>query len=157
HAEDSDAFLKTVESFALGADEGVVAALEREALCLVSVEIGDAALGALRGHDMDHAAVGKMPPVLLLGALLVALERLFLPFAVVPDLGQAAEVAQSVEHGAVRWLGREPCVVELPELLVGGVEVGQRLLGAENRDGGRDAVERAVVGGGQAVELVLGG
>ncbi len=45
--------------------------------------------------------------------------------------------------------------VELPQLAIGLVEEHELLLRVEDRDRGRDAVERAVVGGDLAVELAL--
>ena len=66
--EHRDALLEAVERFALHVDQGVVAALEREALGLVVEEVGDAAVGPLLGHDVQDAAVGQVPPVFLRGA-----------------------------------------------------------------------------------------
>ena len=80
-AEHRDAFLEAVERFALHVDEGVVAALQREALGLVDEQIGDAAVGALLGEHLQRAPVGQVPRVVLGRAVAVAGEDLGLPFA----------------------------------------------------------------------------
>ena len=100
--EHRDAFLEAVERLALHVDEGVVLALERQPLGLVDEQVGHAAVGPLLGHDVQHAAVGQVPPVLLRGGLAVTGQHLRLPLGIVDDLRQPPELAQAVEHGAVR-------------------------------------------------------
>ena len=153
--EHRDALLEAVERFALHVDQRVVLALERQPLCLVDEQVGHAAVGPLLGHDVQHAAVGQVPPVFLRGGLAVAGKHLRLPLGVVDDLRQPPELAQAVEHGAVRGPGLEPLWIELPQRGVGLVEEDELLLAVEDGDGGGDAVERAVVGGDLAVEIAL--
>ena len=153
--EHGDALLQAVEGLALHVDEGIVAALEREALGGVVVEIGEPAVGALRRDHMDGAAVEQVPPVLVLGAGLVAGQDLGLPVAVVHHLRQARQLAQAVEQLAVGRLGGEPVGVELPQRAIGLVEERQALVGAEDGDAGGHPVERALVGRHVAHQLAL--
>ena len=155
-AEHRDAFREMVERLALYADQLIVAAFERKALGLVLIKIGDAAVGALLGHDMHRAAIGNVPPFLGLRAGLVAGEHFRLPLAVVHDLGDAAALAQAIEQLAVHGALTEPIRIELPELGEGIVEEAQALIAREDGDGGRDAVERAIEGGDEPVELAFG-
>ena len=64
-AEHRDAFLEAVERLALHVDQGVVARFQREALGLVVEQIGDAAVGALLGENVERAPVGQVPRVVL--------------------------------------------------------------------------------------------
>ena len=153
--EHGDAFLEAVERLALHVDQRIVAALQREALGGVVVEIGEAAVGALRRDHVDGAAVEQVPPVLVFRAGLVAGQDLGLPVAVVHHLGQPRQLAQAVEQLAVGRLGGEPVGVELPQRAVGLVEERQPLVGTEDGDAGGHAVERALVGGDVAHQLAL--
>ena len=60
-----DAFLEAVERFALHVAQGTVISFERKPLRLIDVQVGDAAVGALLGHEVKRAAVRPMPPVLV--------------------------------------------------------------------------------------------
>ena len=144
--EHGDAFVQAVQRLALHIDEGIVAALQRETLGGVVVEIGEPAVGALRRDHMDGAAVEQVPPVLVLGAGLVAGQDLGLPVAVVDHLRQARQLAQTVEQLAVRRLGGEPVGIERPQGAIGLVEERQPLIGAEDGHAGGDAIECALVG-----------
>jgi hypothetical protein len=156
--EHRHALLEAVERLALGVDEGVVAALQGEPLGHVVVEIGEAAVGALRRGHVDGAAVEQMPPVLVFLSGLVAGEDLGFPVAVVDlHLRQARQLAQAVEHLRVGRLGLQPVGIERPQPSVGLVEEGEALVGAEDGHCRGDAVERALVGGDVARELPLGG
>ena len=155
--EHGDAFLQAVERLALHVDQGIVAALEREALGGIVVEIGEPAVGPLRRDHVDGAAVEQVPPVLVLRAGLVAGQDLGLPVAVVADLGQARQLAQPVEHLAVGRLGGQPVGVEQPQLAIGLVEERQPLIGAEDGHAGGHAVERALVGRHVPHQLALRG
>ena len=156
--EHRDALLEAVQRLALGVDQGIVAALQGEPLGHVVVEIGQAAVGALGACDVDGAAVEQVPPVLVLGAGLVAGEQPRLPVAVAHlHLGQARQLAQAVEDLGICGLGGEPVGIQRPQLAVGLVEEGEALVGAEDGHCRGDAVERALVGGDVARELPLGG
>ncbi len=153
--EHGDRLVEAVERFALHADQRVIAAFECEPLGLVDIEVGHAAVGPQLRDDMQHAAIGEVPPLVERRAGLVARQRLRLPFGILDHLGQPAEGAQAVEHGAVGGAGFEPARVELPQLLERLVEEREPLFLAEDRHGRRHPVERAVVGGDLTVELAL--
>ena len=156
--EHRDALLEAVERFALRINERIVAALQGEPLGYIVVEIGEAAVGALRRGDVDGAAVEQVPPVLVLRAGLVAGQDLGLPVAIVHlHLGQARQLAQAVQDLGVCGLGGKPVGVQRPQPAVGLVEEGEALVGAEDGDRGGHPVERALVGGDVARQLVLGG
>ena len=86
-----------------------------------------------------------MPGLLLGFDRAIGLVQRRLPLAEILLLRQPARGAQLIEH---RRIGRalvEECGVELPQRAVGGVVEDQPLVGAEDRDAGRELVERAPV------------
>ena len=115
-AENHDALFEAVECLALHVDEGIVAALERDALRLVGEQIRDAAVGPLLGHDMHDAAVRQVPSVLERRPGPIASENLRLPIAMADDRLQNADFAEPVENGAVARTRGEPVGIERPQL-----------------------------------------
>ena len=154
-AKNRDALFEAVERFALHVDEGIVAALERNALRLVCEEVRHAAVGSLLGHDVHDPAVGQVPGVLERRPCPIAGEHLRLPIAMADNGLQNADFAKPVEDGAVAGARREPIGIERPELGEGVVVENELLFAIEDRDGRLDAVERLVVGGDLTIEFPL--
>ena len=104
---------------------------------------------------MNGPAIEQMPPVLVLGAGLVAREYFGLPVAVVDDFGKARQLAQPIEQLRIGRLRRQPVGVEQPQLAIGLVEERKALVGTENGDRRGDAIQRALVGGHVAAQFAL--
>ncbi len=141
-AEDRNAFIEVVDGLALHAGERVVGAFEVEALGDVFIEIDDAAEGMRLGEKLDGAAVRQVPVFLDGFGRGVDFHARLLPCLEVRLFRQAAARAQLVQHLIVGGAAVEPLRVEAPERFVGAVAEGEALVGAADRDGGRDAVER---------------
>ena len=125
-----------------------------DALGDVVEEVGEAALRVRVGDDPERPPVGQVPPALLRLDGPVGGEQTGLPAAEIRLLGELAGGAQPIEDLAVRRGGFEKRLVEVPELAVGGVVEGEPLLSVEDRDRGRQLVERAGVRLHLALEVV---
>ncbi len=78
-----------------------IAALECDAVGLVSEQIRHAAVRALLGDDVDDAAVGQVPGILEWRAGAIAGEHLRLPIAVADDGRQKTDFAEPIKNDAV--------------------------------------------------------
>ncbi len=85
--EHRHAFAQGVERLALHMDEGIVAALQRQPLGDVLVEIGDAAFRRAIGDDMQRTPVGQVPLILPLGIGAIGRQPGTLPFLIVGLFG----------------------------------------------------------------------
>ena len=142
-----------VEGFALHADQSIEAALEIEPLGDVVEQINHAAFRIGRRHHPQGAAVRQMPLVLLRLDRPIGFVQRGLPLAEILIVGKLAGGAQSIEH---RGIGRpliEEAGVEIPQRPIGGIVEAQLLVGAEDRDAGRELIERAPVRLDHALEL----
>ena len=148
--------LQAVQRFPLHVDHGVEAAFQGEALRDVVEQIGDAAIWAQLGRDVDGAAIEQVPPVLVLVAVAERGQHFGLPIAIVRHLRQARKAAQPVERFFDRRIAREPVDVEFPDAAIGIVEEGEALVAAVDGDARCHAMQRAVIGGGATGRLDLG-
>ena len=139
--EHRHAFAQRVERFPLHLDQRVVPAFQREPFGDVLVEIGHAGLALAVGDDVEGAAVGQVPLVLDLRIRAVTGEPALLPVAVIGLLRQPPCLAEAIEDLAVAGMGCEPFGVELPQLDIGLIEMGEPLLGIEHGEGRGQPVE----------------
>ena len=146
-AEHRDGVVQLVQRGLLHLDQGVVLGLQAQLAGDVGIDQQHAAQRVRLAHHLQRAPVGQVPEVVGLGPqVLVAGELRGLPAGVVDGLGQAAALAQAVQHLAVgRPLG-QPCRLQPPQLGEGGVVVRQPPRLAEDRHGLGDVVQGLVVG-----------
>ena len=145
-AEHRDALFQRIECLALHAREGVELRSERETLCRVVIEIGDAALRVGAGDDAQRAPVGQVPDRLARLERGIGGEPFGLPAAKVRLLRQLALGAQTVENFAIGRRMLEKRGVERPDLEIGGIVENEPLGAVEDRDRGRELVEHPLIG-----------
>ncbi|MCY1217723.1 hypothetical protein D9M72_296480 [compost metagenome] len=137
-----DAFGEMVDRLALNLNERIVARFEIDLLGQVLEHPGDPALRAGGREDAQRLAVRQVPEVALRVERLIDGKRGGLPLFPVELLRQLAAGAQPVKHFAIVGLALEEADVEVPQTLEGLVVELQALIAVEDRDGGRQMIER---------------
>src|SRR6187431_1704405 len=133
--EHGDALAQGLDGLALHLDQRIVAALEADPFGHVLIKVSDAGFAIAIGDDMQRSTVGKVPLVLDLGIGSIGREPGFLPIAIISFLRQPTRLAQTVEDLAVPRMVGEPFGVELPELDIGLIEMGEALTCVEYGEG----------------------
>jgi hypothetical protein len=155
-AEHGDAFIEMVEGFALNLDQGVVGALEPQRVRHILIADGDAAERMGGGHHAQGRAVRQMQQLLhrmQQGEQLA--HQLALVFREVGIFGDAAALAQRLQHLVQRRLAGEEFLLQAELLGVFAVVEAQLAVGVEDGDGGRQAFQYVGMGAHMAFQLAL--
>ena len=143
--EHRDRFGQIVERLALHADQRVEAALQIEPLGDVVEQIGHAAFGIGRRDDAQCSPVRQVPEEFARFERAIGFVKLVFPLPEILLLRQFAGGAQPVEQRGIARALIQETGIEVPERTISGVVECQRVVGAENRDAGRELIERAAM------------